>query len=192
MALNHAANAGSHSFAERARDAYQTPPCAVEALLRVEQLPHTIWEPACGRGSIVRVLRDHGHAVIASDITDYGDLQLDFQADFLGESCAPAGVEAIATNPPFKLAEEFVRRALELCPLVVMLLRLAFLESERRTRILEGGALARVHVFRRRLPMMHRDSWTGPHASSSICFAWFVWNRNHVGPAVVDRISWSA
>jgi len=36
------------------------PPVAVEALLRVEQIPHFVWEPACGPGAIVNVLRAAG------------------------------------------------------------------------------------------------------------------------------------
>src|SRR5258707_9168253 len=82
------------------------------------------------------------------------------------------GCEAIVTNPPFKLAERFVAHALELCPIVVMLLRLAFLESERRTGILEERGLARVHVFRKRLPMMHRAGWEGRRANSGMAFGW--------------------
>jgi hypothetical protein len=83
-----------------------------------------------------------------------------------------------------------VAHALDLCPHVVMLLRLAFLESERRTGILEGRGLARVHVFRKRLPMMHRDEWQGRKANSGMAFGWFVWNREHNGPATIHRISW--
>jgi hypothetical protein len=69
-------------------------------------------------------------------------------------------------------------------------LRLAFLESERRCGILEGRGLARVHVFRKRLPMMHRLGWEGRKANSGMAFAWFVWDRDHRGPTSVDRISW--
>jgi hypothetical protein len=174
-------------YAERGADMYPTPPVAVEALLKVEQLPHTIWEPAAGRGHIVRVLRDHGHAVIASDVANY-DFDLHFCRDFLAEIGMPAGCEAVVTNPPFRLAEQFVVHALELCPRVVMLLRLAFLESERRSPILDTGSLARVHVFKKRLPTMHRDGWTGPRASSAIAFAWFVFDRDHHGDAIVRRI----
>jgi hypothetical protein len=67
MALDHSCQVQRHSHAERGLDLYETPSVAVEALLRVEQIPHTIWEPAAGCGAIVRVLRDHGRAVIASD-----------------------------------------------------------------------------------------------------------------------------
>jgi hypothetical protein len=175
---------------DRGHDMYETPPVAVEALLRVERLPHHLWEPAAGRGAIVKVLRNAGHAVIASDLIDYGEPTHFHRRDFLMERKAPEGTEAIVTNPPYKLAAEFVTHALQLCPLVVMLLRLAFLESERRRGVLDAGTLARVHVFRNRLPRMHRDNWNGPRASSSIAFAWFVWSRDHQGPTTLNRISW--
>jgi Protein of unknown function (DUF3102) len=71
-------------------------------------------------------------------------------------------------------------------------LRLAFLESTRRSAILESGTLARVHVFKRRLPMMQRDGWAGPRASSAVAFAWFVWDSEHRGPAIIDHIIWEA
>jgi hypothetical protein len=187
--LDHSCQVQRHPRSERGLDLYETPAVAVEALLRVEHLPHCIWEPAAGRGAIVKVLRDHGRAVIASDIFDYR-FPLHFRRDFLAEIGMPAGVEAIVTNPPFQSAEKFVEQALRLCPCVVMLLRLAFLESERRCGILEGRGLARVHVFRKRLPMMHRDQWAGKKANSGMAFAWFVWERGYIGPPALNRISW--
>jgi hypothetical protein len=98
--------------------------------------------------------------------------------------------DIVVTNPPYKYAGKFVAHALTLAPTVIMLLRLAFMESTRRTTILENSGLARVHVFRERLPMMHRDGWTGKRATSAIPFAWFVWDRDHIGPATLNRISW--
>jgi hypothetical protein len=171
-------------------DLYETPAVAVEALLRVETLPRRLWEPAAGRGAIVNVLRAAGHEVVASDIANYGVPTHFANRDFLLETKLPKGVEAIVTNPPFKIANEFVAHALDLCPRVVMLLRLAFLESERRCEILERRGLARVHIFRKRLPMLHRDGWTGPKASSAMCFAWFCWDRSYRGRPEINRISW--
>jgi hypothetical protein len=187
MSLSHACQSKHHPHAERGLDLYETPPVAVKALLAVQDLPHWLWEPAAGRGAIVNVLRDRGHAVIASDIVDYG-FPLHFVGDFLLQTKTPVGCEAIVTNAPFKIITQFTRHALDLAPRVYLLCRLAFLETTRRTEILERRGLARVHVFRKRLPMMHRDGWTGKRASSAICFAWFVWNRDHRGPTVVDRI----
>jgi len=180
---------GRAPLRDRRNDLYETPECATRALLHIERLPRRIWEPAAGRGAIVRVLRAHGHEVVASDLIDYGEQTHFSRRDFLLEHKAPQGCECILTNPPFSLAEQFVAHALDLCPRVIMLLRLAFLESERRSRILDTGTLARVHIFRRRLPMMHRDGWQGPKASSAMAFAWFIWDRAHTGPAILNRVS---
>jgi hypothetical protein len=178
-----------HPLEERGNDCYETPAVAVEALLRVEPIPHRIWESAAGRGAIARVLRDHGHAVIASDIADYG-FPLHFQRDFLAETAVPAGVEAIVTNPPYGIANEFVAHAIRLCPIVVMLLRWSFYESVRRSPILDEAGLRRMLLFSKRLPMMHRDGWQGPKASSAVPFAWFIWTRGYRGEPTTRRISW--
>jgi hypothetical protein len=153
-------------LAERGDDLYETPAVATEALLEAEDLPHRLWELAAGRGAIVDVLRAHGHDVVATDLVDYGIPGQEARRDFLMELRAPDGVECILSNPPFKLAEQFIAHALQLCPRVIMLLRLAFLESTRRTAILDAGHLARVHVFSRRIPMMHRAGWEGRKANS--------------------------
>jgi hypothetical protein len=191
--LDHSCQVQRHTHVERGLDLHETPSVAVEALLRVEKIPHRVWEPACGRGAIVNVLRAQGHEVVASDIADYG-LPITppgyYGRDFLLECKLPKGCECIVTNPPFMIVERFVAHALDLAPLVVMLLRLAFLESERRCGILEGRGLRAVHVFRKRLPMMHRDQWAGRKANSGMAFAWFIWDHNHTGPTVIDRISW--
>jgi hypothetical protein len=188
--LDHACQTGRHPDADRGFDLYETPAAAIEALLAVEKnLPRWIWEPAAGRGAIATVLRDRGHAVIASDILDYG-FPLHFVGNFLLQTRAPVDCDAIVTNPPYQIATEFTRHALDLVPHVYLLLRLAFLESSRRTDILERRGLARVHVFRNRLPMLHRHGWSGNRASSAIPLAWFCWSRNHVDPATINRISW--
>jgi len=110
--------------------------------------------------------------------------------DFLKTTKVPDGVGCIVTNPPYMMANEFTAHALELCPNVVMLLRLAFLESERRSPILDGAGLRRVFVFRKRLPMMHRDGWEGRKANSGMAFAWFNWQRGYRGHPIMQRISW--
>lgn len=185
-----------HRISERGDDLYETPPEAVLALLAAGILPPApslIWEPACGPGSIARTLRTAGYAVLATDLVDYGSGDQDeARRDFLFERTAPDGLAAIVTNPPYKTATAFVERAIELAPLVVMLLRLQFLEGVGRSALIDGGQLARVLVFRNRLPMMHRAGWDGPTATSSTAFAWFVWRRDHSGPAIVDRLSWRA
>jgi tRNA G10 N-methylase Trm11 len=154
-------------------------------------VPHFIWDPCCGTGTITTELRVAGHEVVATDIANYGIPITSpgyYDVDFLLEQQAPKHCQGIVCNPPYKLAPQFVRHALTLVPFVAMLLRLAFLESASRTDILEDGQLARVLVFRKRLPMMHRHGWDGPKASNSIAFAWFVWRRDWRGNPQIKRI----
>ena len=167
-------------YSERGHDLYETPAGAVHALLAEESLQGGVWEPASGRGAIVRVLRGAGHRVIATDLIDYGFPDATAGVDFLQQCSAPEGVMTILTNPPFKHAPEFVRRALSLAPRVIMLLRLLFLETQNRRDILEGGRLARVYVFRNRV-QTHRDDWEGEKQSTPLALAWYVWEWQHCG-----------
>jgi hypothetical protein len=195
LSLDHACGNGRATLAERGMDLYETP--AAESFLRDCGLrylplpPFKIWEPACGRGAIVRVLRAGGYDTVATDLVDYASPDQDAAGrDFLVEREAPEHVRAIVTNPPFKLAGDFVEHGLRLVPVVAMLLRLAFLESDRRSGILDSGKLRSVLVYRKRLPMMHRDGWEGRKANRGMAFAWFVWDRAHSGTAEMRRISW--
>lgn len=167
-----------HSIKERGNDLYETPAVAVRALLKVESVPLTVWEPACGPGAIVRELRATGRAVLATDLVPYGCEDSASGRDFLMEFSSPPGIPAIVTNPPFKLAEEFAEHAIGLVPEVYLLMRVAFLEGLRWERALRPH-LARVHVFAPRLPMMHRDGWDGPiNSNSGMAFGWFSFQRD--------------
>jgi hypothetical protein len=179
-----------HPYRVRGNDCYETPDVAVHALLRVEHIPHVVWEPACGPGAIVRVLRATGRTVIASDLIDYGCPDSQARIDFLMEWRAPPGVECVLTNPPNRFAERFIQRAIMLCPLVIMLLRIELISGQRRSGVFDSGQLARIHAFRKRLPMMHRHGWQGPKADSQQDHASFVFERDHTGGAITDRISW--
>ncbi|WP_020094995.1 class I SAM-dependent methyltransferase [Methylobacterium sp. 285MFTsu5.1] len=180
----------AHALSERGNDLYETPAVAVRALMAIEWMPQRIWEPACGPGAIVRELYAGGHDVLATDLVDYGWKGQVSGLDFLTIEEAPEGIDCIITNPPYKDARAFVEKAVRLCPRVMMLLRFSFYESISRGSILDTGTLARVYCFRKRLPMMHRDGWVGPKASSNMAHAWFVWDVSHRGPTQLSRMSW--
>ena len=102
-------------YERQEKDFYPTPDWPTEALLRQPEvrLPNGIWEPCCGNGSMARVLEDHGHRVVATDLFDrgYGE----GGRDFLMETRLPAGVTAIVTNPPYgRGLHRFVDHALGL------------------------------------------------------------------------------
>jgi hypothetical protein len=183
-----------HALSARRDDFYASPPEAVNGFLSVEReyLPRSIWEPACGDGAIVLPLRAAGYAVHATDLVDRGCPDSLSAIDFLFPYEPPEPVEGIVSNPPFKLAQAFINRALDRVPYVAMLLRVSFLEGSARRPWFEATPLARIHVSSRRLPMMHRHEWAGPKSSSAIAFAWFVWDRRHSGPPHIGWFDWRA
>lgn len=188
--------ASRHALKDRRDDLYETPACAVQALLRCDEaLAATIWEPWAGRGAISRELIAAGHSVITQDLVPHpgADPGILTPIDFLMEQRAPDGVRCIVTNPPYKLANEFVRHGLHLGCKVVVLLRLMALEGAQRSDLIDGH-LARVWVGIERLPTMHREGWEGPRMSNSGApFAWFVFEpeaRNAAAAIELRRMSW--
>ena len=157
-------------------DFHRTPIEAVQSLLAIEakRLPKLLWEPACGDGAIVIPLREAGYEVLASDLVDRGCPDSGV-LDFL--KVRHASSHGIVTNPPYRLAQRFVEQALSLAPYVAMLLPLGFLAGQKRMPWHRGSPLCRVHIASRRLPMMHRDGYDGPKASSGVDHAWFVWDE---------------
>lgn len=170
-------------------DFYPTPEPATRALLRAEKFTPQIWEPACGDGAITRVLETAGYEVVSTDLMDrdFGTSRIDFLME--RRLLAPS----IVTNPPFKLAEQFVRHALDLgAEKVAMMLRLAWLEGSQRKVLFESTPLARVHVASRRLNMSRGGTDNGAGGGSMIAFAWFVWDRSHVGAPTLRWFDWRA
>jgi ParB-like chromosome segregation protein Spo0J len=182
-------------IAERGDDLYQTPDEAIQCLMMLERFSGTVWEPAVGPGAIARAMHAKGHDIVASDIRDHG-WPGQVVEDFLTIRDLAPGSD-IVTNPPYMIADEFARRAvLDFnAPKVALLLRLQFLAgcNDVRSSIMDAPRKpARVHVFTRRLPMMHRDGWDGPKASSQQDHAWFVWDRTSHGPTIINRVDWKA
>lgn len=158
-------------------DFYATPTKCTVALLSVETFNGPIWEPACGDGAISRALPGD---VISTDLVDrgYGISR----RDFLMERKLLAF--NIVTNPPFKLADEFVLHALELgAEKIAIFMRLAWLEGRaRHTKLWGPYPPARVWTFCGRQTLWRGDDPNARDSGGAIAFAWFVWEKGHVGP----------
>ena len=168
----------THNFGARGLDAYWTCLEAILSLIILEngRIPRQVLEPAAGTGAIVMPLRDAGHIVIASDIFDYG-LPGCLIMDYLTTTLS-FGVEGIITNPPFRLAEKFLRKALSEVGYVALVRTNFVMEGARRMPFLQASPPTRLWLSARRLPMMHRHNWTGKRSSSNTPHAWAVWQRN--------------
>lgn len=172
-------------------DLHETPPQAVRALLKVEQLPAIVWDPCCGPGAIVRELQESGRGVWASDLINYAWGQ-DHIGSFFDWTTPPPKVQAIVMNPPYRQATEFIEHGLDLVPEIYALVRLNWIAAVRERHPHVYDRLARVHVFSRRLPMMHRANWAGPKASSQFDHAWCCWEARPSPAMMLRRIDWKA
>lgn len=160
-----------------AEDFYRTPPEATLSLLNVEDFEGTILEPACGDGAISEVLKDNGLDVISTDLIDRG---YGVQYDFLSPDY-PFQANSIITNPPFNIAEPFIRKALaQTDKKVAMLVKLQFLEGQKRKLLFETQPLKTVYVFSKRVSF-YRNGEKGNYSSSMIAFCWVVFEHGYVG-----------
>lgn len=175
-------------------DWYCDPPEAIEALLDAERFPGWSWDPACGRGVIPGALRSRGLHCLATDLVDRG--YSSGGADFFDPITADdardrveGAIDNVISNPPYKDALAWSRRALEVAEhKVALLLPLTFLEGQRRAQWLESSPLARVWIFPWRISMPPGELLTTGQvepAGGKKAFAWFVWEIGWQGPAQV-------
>lgn len=170
--------ASNHTSEDRQReDYYATDPDMVRDLLNAgAPLRQRVWEPACGAGHIVNVLRERGHEVYATDIVDRGCPDSCLQ-DFLWEfDGAPMGDVDIMTNPPYATAREFVERALQVVKPganVWMLLKLSFLEGQSRKRLFNDTPPADVWVFSERRICAKNGDFSR-YKAGAMAYAWHL------------------
>ena len=168
----------THNFGSRGLDAYWTCREAIASLILLEgdRMPRRIAEIAAGTGAIVYPLRESGRFVFASDVHDYGlpgCRICDYRTLRL-----PQGIEGIVTNPPFRLAQAFLMKALQEVPYVALLLRTNFvMDGAARCHWLDQHEPTRQWWSAQRLPMMHRHNWTGKKSTTNTAHCWFVWER---------------
>ncbi len=156
----------SSNFARNAADFYPTPRECTEALIEAWRPSGVILEPACGDGAIARVLHELGYTVHAADLHDRG-YGLPGQ-DFLAMPVAPFG--AIITNPPFNLAEQFIRKARSFGVPFAMLLKSTYWNAASRERLFRETGPEVVYALTWR-PNFAPERGSAP--TMDVC--WTVW-----------------
>ena len=174
-------------------DDFPTPPWATRALcewldkdLSVNNL--IVREPAANRGHMVRALAEYFNSVEASDVHDYG---VGYPvADYLWGP-TPAPVDWTITNPPFRLAEQFIQRAMQSSTDgVAVIVRSAFLEGKSRfENLFSVTPPSYVLQFVERAPMCKGK--IDPKVSSATAYSWLVWFKNDEQPTDT-RLRWIA
>lgn len=148
-------------------DFYPTPPDVTHALMRFLELkPCLILEPACGDGAMAEVLKQYGHDVVSSDIrhTGYGNGGIDFLE-------TSADYDAVITNPPFNVSEEFIRHALTQAGTVAMVLKSQYWHAKKRSLLFNEFPPAYV------LPLTWRPDFMGGERGGAPTMEvhWTVW-----------------
>ena len=183
-------NLGASNHSKEIReenDYYATEPRAVKLLLDEETFNANIWECACGELHISNVLNEYGYNVRNSDLIKRVD-EIE-QLDFLQSNEKWHG--DIITNPPYKYAQEFIEKSIDLIEdgnKVAMLLRLQFLEGKRRKELFKKYPPKYVYVFSGRINCAKNGDFI-TYNSSALSYAWFVWEKGYKGETIIRWIN---
>ena len=178
--------ASNHSSLTReVNDYYATDPKAVELLLEKEKFSINLLEPSCGEGHISKVLSEHGYNVTSSDLISrgFGNTQDFFDYKYFNGN--------IITNPPYKVALDFVKHSLEIIPdgnKVAMFLKIQFLESKSRRIFFDEFPPKKIYVASSRLICAMNGEFD-KYKSSAACYAWFIWEKGYTGKPEIDWIN---
>lgn len=175
-------------------DDFPTPPWATRALMEHVLVPtekhnakewfgdQSCWEPACNRGFMARPLAEYFGRVYATDVKRYGWEGQAIALDFLMPGTGIVTPDWIITNPPFRLADQFALRCLELAPRegFALLVRTSFLEGRKRyAELFSKNPPSVVAQFAERVPMV--EGRFDPFASTATSYCWLVWDRGEIG-----------
>ena len=184
--------ASNHTDKEReSNDFYATDPIAIDKLIGyIGFIQSVVWECACGTGCLSERLKQYCRGVVSTDVIDrgYGQVQ-----DFLLAKEMPSGCSCIITNPPYKLATEFILHALSLLPdggRCIMFLKTTFLEGEKRHRLLFSKyPPQRILQFSKRvLCAKNAEFQKMRKVGSAVSYAWFVWEKGYKGETTITWI----
>lgn len=186
--------ASNHSSTKRQKnDYYATEPKAAELLLEQEKFSPTIWECACGEGHLAEVFKANGYNVIATDLIyrGYGE---DPPIDFLKISKENYFDGDIVTNPPYKFAMEFCKKAIQVVKpehKVAMFLKLQFLEGKARKEFFKKYPPKIVYVSSSRLICAKNGEFDKLKQSggSAVAYAWFLWEKGYKGETIIKWIN---
>ena len=134
----------------------------------------TCLEPACGAGHMSKVLKEYFGEVRSSDAYQYGYGAVRNYLDVPYEANA---VDWVITNPPFRLAQDFVHRSLVVARRgVAVLVRTVFIESVGRYRnLFEKTPPTICAQYTERVPMV--KGRLDRKASTATGYAWLIWKK---------------
>lgn len=149
-------------------DFYPTPPEVTQVLLDFLKIPKEsfIWEPACGDGHMVEVMKENGYVVHGTDIQN--------GTDFLEVKETTA--DWIITNPPFSLADEFVEHCAKLRVPFALLLKSQYWHARKRNDLFYKYPPRYILPLTWRPDFLFHKRADGERAAPLMDVMWCVWN----------------
>ena len=183
--------ASNHTDKEReSHDFYATDSIAIDALLEKATLNHNLWECACGKGDLSKRLIELGYNVKSTDLVDrdFGTGNIDFL------NCTEIFNGDIITNPPYKYAEEFIRKALDLIPVgnkVFMFLKLQFLEGKGRRKLFDEKQLKTLYVCSSRILCAKNGGFEEMRKAggSAVAYGWYEFEKGYDKDPIIKWIN---
>lgn len=131
-----------------------------------------IHECACGTGEMAEVIKAYGYDVVATDLVDrgYGIGNIDFLS--LAQPAAPV----VITNPPFKVAADFIEHGMGELKLdgMSLLLKSTYFHAIKRKPLYDKFPPLIV------APLLWRPDFSG-QGSPTMEFSWFIWKQGFRG-----------
>ena len=126
----------------------------------------------------------NGFQVHSTDLIDrgYGKQNDFFESDFVADN--------IVTNPPYKLALEFVLKSKQQSRnKIAMFLKTVWLESDSRYEMFQDKEfpLKTVYQFSKRVTLYKKGEKM--KNSGMISYAWYIWDKNYVGKPTIEWIN---
>lgn len=184
--------ASNHTEKERQNeDYYATSPEAAEWLLKIENIDKNkpIWECSSDCDHLANVFKKHGYEVRTSDLVKR--LETTEELDFLKQNEIWNGT--IITNPPYKMAKEFVYKAMETVTdgnKVCMFLKLQFLEGKGIRKLFKEYPPKTIWVSSSRLMCAKNGDFETmiQGGGSSVSYMFMVFTPNNKDLPIIDWI----
>ena len=174
-------------------DFYATNPKALRLFLQTLKkdnikLNDNIWECACGKGHLSEELKSQRYKVFSTDLINrgYNDKNLDFlktSIKFNGD---------ILTNPPFKLAEDFIKKGLSLLQkgnILILFLKIQFLEGQKRRELFKDYNIKYVYAHPSRQQCSKNADFKNLKATTQF-YSWYIFEKGYKGDTILRWIDY--
>ncbi len=162
-------------------DFYATPIPVIENLFDHHQLKEgNILEPSAGNGNFIKVIHEMQRKRESITALEIREEEYDNLKQYANEVIIDDFLKwkpnkkfkTIIGNPPYTYALEFLEKCFEIADPdteIIMLLRTAFLESQKRYDFWQKHPVNKLYV------LSQRPSFTGK-GTDATSYSWFIWN----------------